>query len=672
MCASVCEPVKKTVGILPGKSACVGCGVFLDVAINKADRAVVTFSLSHSFKYSVHNNDKCRKYECFSEQQKCAYEESAARALQARKDARRRQDELMRKPWKKPSAPSKDILKRGDGARRRRAALRRSIEKAAGQVEKTLPAMCRWNRAIAGQQSGLREFIDAQRGTRRSTAPPASQPVEKPAVPWNHVKEKAQQRLQALVTGQRHDTDAVACDSSTDSPCADALLSQGSECRSLVTFSPPGYSPQQPTIRTKQAAFVNHEDGHRISVRRSQVMDTRAGQGNRNHWSTIACGSLVTNNLDWSHQQGSEYTSKRCDAQPRSSNDCALTATFGDLLRQSMLVPEGNCHKADTNESHMVGIPASNVQVSEPAPFLEAASCATHSHPHATEVPCEEILTREMDSTAELVLPVTEKPSSLDNYDAECHGMSTSTFDHSEAGPLRSENPLQKQHSHHRSHQASLLVANSDGVRPFYGGRTVTSSSNNLHEQCHNSGVADDKGGGCQRADSPAAQPSHANPSSSTHTSWLQQLMEKMDNLQHLHKQVQQALGACDHTGRDSVRGEACQLAHSGCGQRALLHERTGASHSNNRAVTAVAIHVSKAAACTSELPQVRTTLDAMRHGDPAAVKLKQLTDGIFTNAYRRVGNARAVSKKSTGLQILAEKTWTIRHYLNDCFQNPA
>ena len=106
----------------------------------------------------------------------------------------------MRKPWKRPATPKKEILKRGDGARRRRAALQRSIEKAADELGHQAPGA--WHKPAAEASYGVRQFMQQQRALRRGESPvqpEAAAPHVQNQIPWQDVKIAAEQRFQALL-----------------------------------------------------------------------------------------------------------------------------------------------------------------------------------------------------------------------------------------------------------------------------------------------------------------------------------------------------------------------------------------------------------------------------------------------------------------------------------------
>lgn len=109
----------------------------------------------------------------------------------------------MRKPWKRPSTPKKEILKRGDGARRRRAALQRSIEKAADELGGRQEAPGAWHKPTAEASCGVQQFLQQQRARRKGESPPLHSEFTAPHVqsqiPWQDVKIAAEQRFQALL-----------------------------------------------------------------------------------------------------------------------------------------------------------------------------------------------------------------------------------------------------------------------------------------------------------------------------------------------------------------------------------------------------------------------------------------------------------------------------------------
>lgn len=273
-----------------------------------------------------------RKYESIMEQQRMAEQEAADRLLQARKDARKRQDELMRKPWKRPSEPTKEILKRGDGAKRRRAALQRSIEKAAGQVEKTLPAACRWNRQGGGKGSGIRQFICERRAAQKSAVGPVSVDSPTPAIAWNDVKASAKQRLQDLVQGRLPGADLL-----------NSIPTSGVHRVHLSGMSPSEVTPESPLVcmdvlqrdaSVRQAPCIEDCSGvsaPAVSVSVGSEFDDPAF-GER----TRPCSVGVTHN----HYSGHALPNAPCPVtSSRPMFHCgATTVAFGDLLRQSFSV----------------------------------------------------------------------------------------------------------------------------------------------------------------------------------------------------------------------------------------------------------------------------------------------------------------------------------------------
>ena len=145
----------------------------------------------------------CRKYQQIEEQQKEQQAEQAAAALQRRKQLRARHDDLMRKPWIRPASPCKPILKKGDGARRRRRAVARSLEKAAAELHAQQQCTSAWAQAcrdrsqqtVRSSREQLRHFIAAQRVRQRSSP----ELDEQPKLAWRDAKLLAAEDFRALV-----------------------------------------------------------------------------------------------------------------------------------------------------------------------------------------------------------------------------------------------------------------------------------------------------------------------------------------------------------------------------------------------------------------------------------------------------------------------------------------
>lgn len=363
----LCGRAKKIVGCPPEKKASEGFGSFSTGPPSGMFGQslwltnVKHLSSPHTFIWA------CSRYECVIEQKKRADQEAADRLLQARKDARRRHDELMRKPWRKPSTPTKEILRRGDGARRRRA-LRRSIENAAGQVEKTLPAMCRWNRATAGEDRGIREFIHEQRAARKhaiSLAP--QQEAVAPPVPWNDVKATAQQRLQDLVRGRRCDANGGGAHN-VHGQCASKYSSSEATAAQDAAWQPDVQQSCEgldPTFWTRSSQLIIPAS--------SQTADKYLLNDDLSHTCTgVSTAQRLSSrsSADGSAQQAAPHK------QAASSNvvTCCLPMTFGELLRQSMSVVNMRSRQSVDSGAQYIGSTNSQLVMSTAAPATEESS----------------------------------------------------------------------------------------------------------------------------------------------------------------------------------------------------------------------------------------------------------------------------------------------------------
>eukprot|EP00892_Ulva_mutabilis_P011806 jgi/Ulvmu1/8999/UM005_0090.1 len=537
---------------------------------------------------------RLRKYEYFSQQQKRADQDAASEALKARKAARLRHDELMRKPWKRPGTPSKDILKRGDGVRRRRAALRRSIEKAAGQVDKMLPAMCRWHSGVPPKSSGLREFIDEQRAAnRRSVCAAPQSETSEPSIPWNDVKATAQQHLQALVTGQRcHVQTGDPVDSREnvittadelhgclrDRPDVDQLSvsSNGLTIQSCICTSPGGQ-------------FVPANGASTIVHGEAQIGGSGSPQNGVGRICDIplelppkmADGSIMSKKASADSTDINVASRRRCTEVPPST-PCSLTLTFGDLLRQSM----ARMDPCDS-QTQAVGKPTRPTELQDLAWTTQAASIhadspekvlPVHGAPLTDGGGC--LLANSIVNCAEdmdkvkhvaedkvrhdaKVTSSTELPTAMHGSGTGCHSNPISQGDSTAAGPhgsLAISSPaFGLQHAIHSRGHTSLSGASAPNFAP--------SSASSIHlssQLSRESGQEQHMQSTCRLPrvleTMPSGLESAHGPASSCHANRLQQLMEKMESLQQLHWQVQQELQVSKRIS--DVKGTA-QLRHT-------------------------------------------------------------------------------------------------------------
>lgn len=244
----------------------------------------------------------------------------------------------MRKPWKRPSTPKKDILKRGDGARRRRAALQRSIEKAADELGHRAP--CAWHKPAAEPSRGVRQFIQQQRALQRGFAIPPEEPPVQPQqhIPWQDVKLAAGQRFQALLGvgchqqgissrqfgpgGNHSSAGGLEEGGAADSWCRSSMMDQHSE-----HFIPLSSAHVDPVDRQGHELAQNSSPislGPRPS-RRDQADDTAVQQSTSN-WQQPQ-SSMVQESGTCMRDSGA------CDPGPRQ---LGLGLAFSDLVRQSI------------------------------------------------------------------------------------------------------------------------------------------------------------------------------------------------------------------------------------------------------------------------------------------------------------------------------------------------
>jgi hypothetical protein len=205
-----------------------------------------------------------RRYNTYDIDQQKEREAEALKVLEQRKELRRKHDELMRKPWKQPSAPRHDILRRGDGSRRRRAALAKSLEKAVIQIEDCNDRVLSWHRP-APSKSGIRSFIQQQRGLK-GLGKPAEQTVRLPSKArpdWQDVKVEAARQFRVLVGGSLDPSASFANFVDRDN---DHMRARTIDCASDLVLLREGIGQKLDVVRGHQTTFERTSDINSTSV----------------------------------------------------------------------------------------------------------------------------------------------------------------------------------------------------------------------------------------------------------------------------------------------------------------------------------------------------------------------------------------------------------------------
>lgn len=249
----------------------------------------------------------------------------------------------MRKPWKRPSTPKKDILKRGDGAKRRRAALQRSIEKAADELGHQAPGA--WHRPAAEASYGVRQFMQQQRALRKGESPV---PPEAPApriqnqIPWQDVKTAAEQRFQALlgVQPQQHAVPSGVSsprpyEFHTNSSCDDGLMDMDNSCS-------PSYSLHSHTGGLPSTSYQVFDLCHPVRQPPAQSQSATTSKRSQDGGSDIVrfegCPPQRLPASSWGAVVGTRNTvaadSGGTTEAPTAASPLGLT--FSDLVRQSI------------------------------------------------------------------------------------------------------------------------------------------------------------------------------------------------------------------------------------------------------------------------------------------------------------------------------------------------
>jgi hypothetical protein len=165
----------------------------------------------------------CSKFKDFDRKKRQEAAAEAAEALQRRRQQRERHDDLMRNPWQRPASPKKPILKQGDGAKKKRLALARSLEEAAALLHARCQTTSAWRKARRGKKlpsqcQGIRSFIKQKREQHLSRENGSDHAIRVQKMTWRDVKLTAAQEFSELFGGARVPP-SHSCPLCTTYPC---------------------------------------------------------------------------------------------------------------------------------------------------------------------------------------------------------------------------------------------------------------------------------------------------------------------------------------------------------------------------------------------------------------------------------------------------------------------